>query len=117
VRDAPLYAQWDGARCATASVLVQMLEALQREGLSLEAARQALPTRIGKGTTTLRSGDSAYFANGATLDPCEPCTRVVTDLGISADTFFPGTPPLEGSAVKKPGLLRRIATALRGDDT
>jgi hypothetical protein len=117
VRDAPLYAQWDGARCATASVLVQMLEALQREGLSLEAARRALPTRIGKGTTTLRSGDSAYFANGATLDPCEPCTRVVTDLGISADTFSPGTPPLEGSAVKKPGLLRRIATALRGDDT
>jgi len=89
----------------------------QREGLSLEAAKQALPARIGKGATTLRSGDSAYFACGATVAPCEPCTRMVTDLGISADAFSPGTPPLEGRALKKPGLLRRIATALRGDNT
>jgi hypothetical protein len=51
------------------------------------------------------------------LDPCEPCTRLVTGLGLSISVFTPGTPPFETSEPKKPGLLRRIATSLRGNKT
>ncbi len=114
LRDVGPWSSWDGLRCATASVLVQLLESLQKKGEL--PAEKPLAGRVGAGKLTLAASGSSYFAQGAPLDPCHPCVALATRLGLDEGIFGPGVPPLEGSTEprQKPpsggfgGWLRRL---------
>ena len=114
LRDVGPWSSWDGLRCATASVLVQLLESLKKKGEL--PAEKPLVGRVGAGKLMLAASGSAYFVQGAHLDPCHPCVALAARLGLDEGIFGPGVPPLEGSAEPQPkppgggfgGWLRRL---------
>jgi hypothetical protein len=84
VRGAGPWLQWDNAACATTSVLSQMLDDLEREGLSADA----LPDRIGRHGIALASA-GGYEGPGS-LDPCQGCVGLAVRFGLEPDVFAPG---------------------------
>jgi hypothetical protein len=114
VRDATPWCQWDTMCCATPSVLSQVVERLEQDGNSAEAARARLAGM--KLTLTLKSGGNVYFAPQAPLDPCHGCVALVQSFGLNEVEVFKqvSSQGAEPSAIKvrRRGLLGRLRTLL-----
>lgn len=107
VRDVDEFAHRDAEKCATPSVLSQVLDLLEGEGLEPDAAVAELPTRLGAGAIGLASGGGTYFDEGEALDPCQPCSKLVSGLGLDLDVFKPGVPPKHAREDRR-GVLGRL---------
>jgi hypothetical protein len=87
VRDAAPWLQWDAACCATPHVLSQVIQQLEREGVSREAVRVELAKRLKPGSMALASGGSEYFAAQTPLNPCHGCVALAARFGLESNLF------------------------------
>ncbi len=106
VRNDRVFAQWDAACCATPSVLSQMIDAREKEGIATEEAVAELSS-LDTGSIGIMSGGGRYFGEGDPLDPCQSCCAMVSQLGIGLDVFKPGIAPKQGRE-RKQGVLGRL---------
>jgi hypothetical protein len=122
VRDDRPWIQWDARRCATASVLSQLLTAIENEGISGDAVPREVAKQLRSHSICLTSDGSAYFAPAAVLDPCEACVALVSRFSPRTDVFQPGSelalhgnaqPSEPASTPPRLGWLSRLGKRLR----
>ena len=119
VADAPPFAQWDTWQCATPSLFSQILDKLEKDGVTGEAADARVGTMLKPGSISLTSGASPYFNPGSPLDPCQACVLLAARFGLSDDVFQPGIPSHQAAsstvAPRSGGLFSRLKRKFRGD--
>ena len=93
VRDGGPWTQWDGRACATPQVLSQVLDQIEKEGATGDAALARLKERIGPGAISVTTTGSPYFAAGAFIDPCHSCTATADGVGLADAVFCAGVSP------------------------
>ncbi len=113
VRDGGPWSQWNAACCATPSVLSQLLNSIQKEGLDDDAAVAEVPKRLKPGAIKLLSGGSPYFAEQQRLAPCQPCVAMAARLGLGSDVFALHEEPQKAPGEPSPGLLARVSSWFR----
>ncbi len=113
VRDLDGFTHWNAEYCASPSVLSQAIEAVEAEGVESNQAVEQLSRFLGNGSISLASYGSPYFDQGAPLDPCQACARMVQRLGLSLDVFGPGSPARQADDQNKQGLIGRLMTKLK----
>jgi hypothetical protein len=93
VQNAQPWLQWDSACCATASVLSQVIDALEQKGVPPEAMHAELRKSLGSGALSLASSGSSYFAPEAALNPCQGCVSLAARFGLGSEVFRRGDEP------------------------
>jgi SMI1/KNR4 family protein SUKH-1 len=97
VEDRFPWTAWDWTSCATASVVSQLLEQVEKEDGRKPRGGGRLAGMVGPGKLKLLSGGGRCFASGASLDPCGGCVHLATYWGLNEDIFPAGAAPLQGS--------------------
>jgi hypothetical protein len=114
VQDAQPWLQWNPNGCATAGVLSQLLTAMEREGISGDSLAAEVPKRFKPGAIMLAATGSDYFADQATLNPCQGCTALASRFGLTADVFQRADEPkLDGTDEPRKGWFSRLGAKLR----
>jgi hypothetical protein len=119
VRDAVPWLQWDAAYCATANVLSQIIEQVERDGVSRDSIPAELARRLRPGSMALASGGSEFFTAKTPLNPCHGCVAIAARFGLTSSLFQAGRESSLGpdaekdSASRKPGLFARLSEKLR----
>jgi SMI1 / KNR4 family (SUKH-1) len=96
VSDSGPWCSWDGLSCATASVLVQLLESVDKEGPPPDPVAPRLAGRVAPGKLSLLSGGGPYFPAKAPLYPCHSCVAICENQGLTDEVFGEGVPPGPG---------------------
>ena len=117
VRDAVPWIQWNSACCATAHVVLQVMESLKQEGIANEAIDAEVSKRLKPGAMTLASAGSSYFAAQAKLDPCHGCVSLAARFNWGANLFQPGQEPFGDAPPVSPkpsrGWFAKLADKVR----
>lgn len=109
VRDLRPWIQWDSLCCATASVISQLLEAVERRGITGDAQRAEVANQLGPGAVRLMSGDGPYFPAKTTLNPCEGCVDLAARFSPRRDLFQAGREPDVATSAAKQGWFSRLS--------
>lgn len=89
VRDVRPFYQWNAQFCMARTTFAQMLAAAPAVGLDEAPRLRGVPN----GALAITATESAYFAAGAIVDPCQACVSLATKLGLDSAVFKPGVPP------------------------